>query len=407
MTPKLSFLASTAFVCSLIVGCGTDERIQGVDNSGLRDSGTGSQDDDVSSPFGSDDDADDDTASVPTTRPSTTPTPSSTPAVLTSDLGLPCNANSDCGDGLECMKDTSDAFFGGGPAHGMCTLSCASDFDCLAVDSNGFCLPLSDTDAVCVPSCVAGDSLLGETKCVGRLDMACASVDATSQTFNFCVPMCGTDDDCPDGRYCDIGFGTCVDDPLSGDGVGTECDPNADQNDCATGLCLGFSDTFGVCSGLCRTGTVGCGSGDLMPADPGEPVCLPLFSGIALDGDIGQCVQRCNCDLDCDHPDAKCFAVFGTDADGMAAIGAAGVCIDGAAADDPNNADLRIGIECTDGRESPMMSEAGVPDDAGSGGASSEPKDSGPMMTPIDSGNQPEPTAQPEPAVDAATPDGG
>jgi len=91
---------------------------------------------------------------------------------------------------------------------------------------------------------------------------------------------------------------------------------------------------------------VGCGSGDTTPEDPGEPICLPLLAEIALDGDVGQCIQRCNCDLDCRHPDAKCFAPFDTEAQAISTFGTIGICINGDAADDPANADLAIGIDC-------------------------------------------------------------
>jgi hypothetical protein len=262
----------------------------------------------------------------------------------------------------------------------MCTLACASDFDCLDVDSNGLCIPTSPdaTEGVCVLGCVAGDGLLGEVKCGGRLDMACLPVD----TFAFCVPMCGTDDDCPDGRVCDLGFGHCVDELPPGDPIGAACDPE-DGSTCSSAYCLAVGEDFGMCSGACRTGTIGCGSGNAMPEDPGEPICLAL-GGVGIDGDYGSCVQRCNCDLDCLHPDAKCWAIGESDEETIAEIGTVGLCIDGALADDPDFADERLGIECED-RPDPGSPEAGPP-----------PPDGGPVLS-NDSGLTSEP--------DAATPD--
>lgn len=369
LVPALALLSLPA-----LFGCGSDERITGVFPLGEVDAAP-DEDDDINLPGGNDDLGDDDTGTVPTSRPDNMP-PAPAPN-LTSNIGQECERNADCGAGLECITADSNRFFDGGPAHGMCSMPCSSDFDCLAVDSNGFCLPINDTELMCVPACVPGDSLLGETKCVGRQDLACAAVSG----YAFCVPMCSTDADCPDGRVCDIGFGTCVDGPLRGDPIGAACDPTEDMNtSCASGLCLGFTEEFGACSGLCRTGTIGCGSGNAMPDDPSEPICLAL-GNVGLNGDIGQCIQRCNCDLDCTHPDAKCFAPFDDDDDALQAFGTIGICINGDAADDPDAADLRIGIECTDGREPPRMSEAGVAD----GGMSSA--DSGPNQTPVDSGS--------------------
>lgn len=408
MTSKLSYFAALSsnplLLCciplALGAACGTDERIQGVNQTG-GDSGAGEDDD--SDPFG-DDDADDDTGPVPTSRPTTTPTTTpttpTTPAV-TSNLGFACSANGDCDAGLECMTEDSSGFWNGGPANGMCTAACASDLDCLAIDSNGVCVPADDTGTagVCMPGCVAGDLVSGADKCGGRLDMACLALD----TISFCVPMCGSDADCAEGRFCDIGFGNCVDEPLTGDAIGSECDPAAEQSDCSSGFCLGLGaeGTFGMCSGACRTGTVGCGSGSLMPEDPGEGFCLPL-GGVGLDGDFGTCIQRCNCDLDCLHPGALCWAAAETDEEAIADIGTVGFCIDGAFQDDPEFADERIGIECEDDRDPPTMTEAGVPPDGGSGGSSSLPMDSGSNMTPLDSGN-----TEPEPSPDAASADGG
>jgi hypothetical protein len=400
LKPFLSVASALLFI-PVFIACGSDERITGVTpGDPADDSGTGEEDDDISVPA-PDDVADDDVSPVPTTRPTEPQPPAPTPN-LTSNIGATCETNASCGAGLECITAEGDTFFGGGPANGLCTMPCTSDFDCLAVDSNGFCLPISDSEAICVPACVTGDTLLGETKCLGRPDLACATV----QGYEFCVPMCGSDADCPEGRFCDLGGGTCVDAPAEGDPIGAACDPIEEENtSCATGQCLGFTEEFGTCTGVCRTGTVGCGSGDATPSDPSEPVCLALFEGTGLDGDIGQCVQRCNCDLDCDHPDAKCLALFEAEDEAVAAgFGTLGVCINGDAADDPSAADLVVGIECEDGREPPVMSEAGA--DSGAGGMSS--LDSGSAPSSDASAPEPVEAGPPPPPADAAvSTDGG
>lgn len=386
----LVVLVSTVLISPLLAsGCGTDEPIEGVDQTVSGDSGPSTEDDDDD--FLPDDDdvaADDDTAPIgrpdPTTAPTTTPTP-----VLTSNLQRACDDDADCGEGLTCMTSTGDAFLGGGPANGMCTAACTADIDCLAIDSNGLCLQLTDTEAYCLSSCTPGDDVLSGVKCGGRQDMACQDFGGAG----LCLPTCGTDADCPSDRLCDLGLGACVDELLDGAPVGGACDPTGDSTDCESLFCLRFSETYGACTGACRTGTVGCGSGDATPEDPSEPICLPMLDGVGPDGDVGQCMQRCNCDLDCSHPDAKCFGPV-DDADGLAIFGTLGICWDGTApVDDPT---LRLGIECEDGREPPNMS-------VDSGAGDSGTLDSGPSSPPVtdpDSG-EPEPMmSMPDAAAD-------
>jgi hypothetical protein len=194
-----------------------------------------------------------------------------------------------------------------------------------------------------------------------------------------------------------LSFGNCVDEPLSGDPIGAPCDPTAEASSCLGASCVSVGEGFGMCSAPCRTGTIGCGSGNQMPDDPGEPMCVPI-GGVGVEGDYGACIQRCNCDLDCLHPDAKCLA--GPEADDEAAIaefGAIGICFNGALVDDPGITG-RLGIECEDDdREPPTMSDSGVD---GGGGSPSTAPDSGPMMSLPDSGPPSEP--EPVPAEDAA-----
>jgi hypothetical protein len=137
--------------------------------------------------------------------------------------------------------------------------------------------------------------------------------------------MCRSDADCGGGRACDLGIGTCIDEPLTGDPIGTQCDPDVSESNCASRVCLPITEEFAVCSGFCNLSEVGCGSDSLLPADPGQPICTFSTAQGGSAGDLGFCNQRCYCDDDCLHPDALClilpedlFAVFGSD----------GICVD-------------------------------------------------------------------------------
>lgn len=397
-------LAAVPLSISLLglAGCGEDERINAVSQSGRADAAAdddGVADDDDTP---DDDTPDDDTAPMPTTtgRPMGTMDPMQ--PTIDSNLGQACDTAADCGEGFTCMTQDSNDFLEGGPPGGFCTTPCTGDVECLGVDSESFCLPLTETEAYCVPTCTPGDALLGEIKCGGRLDMACEVLDlGVNGVLSFCRPMCGSDADCGD-RFCDIGIGVCVDELPEGDGIGGACDPETGDGNCATGACLAFSENYGACSGVCRTGTIGCGSGDAMPDDPGEPICLPLFEGVGVDGDVGQCIQRCNCDLDCIHPDAACFAPFDDDdATAMQILGTIGICINAdAAEEDPMS---RIGIECEEGRTRPDPDTDGGPGTVDSGPDEPNLSDSGPMMSTDSGGEEPAtPDASSATAGDAA-----
>jgi hypothetical protein len=163
----------------------------------------------------------------------------------------------------------------------------------------------------------------------------------------FCQPVCGGDFDCG-SRVCDYALGVCVD-PDTTAGllpIGSECDPEADSRQC-TGACLSFSEDYAVCSGFCNLGELGCGT-DPASSDPLQAVCLlPVGDPNVYDfGDAGFCVELCDCDDECGHPDAICDAFPSRT---VQQVGRLGVCVP---LDFSSNPDAGFGILC-DGSSRP------------------------------------------------------
>jgi hypothetical protein len=146
--------------------------------------------------------------------------------------------------------------------------------------------------------CVLGDTS-GSHKCHDRQDVSCAHVDF----FPSCMPNCGGDQDCPEGRHCDQKHGVCADGVRSGDVAGVHCDPYG-PNTCDA-YCASLDNGEGVCSGLC---TLGAAYACNVPANIrdvlGFPMCVSYTGNCS--GDAGICVQRCRCNDDCHHPAAYC-----------------------------------------------------------------------------------------------------
>src|SRR5690606_17806903 len=154
-----------------------------------------------------------------------------------------------------------------------------------------------------MPLCLPGD---GQQECAGRRDLACDVIPSLSERtcstsaecnvgegcldgqcavpIFLCLPMCGADSDCPDGRYCHPGYGECVDDEPEGLAQGEQCDPAEDE-------CLGYCDTQltpARCSESCALGAYpACGSDS---TEAGTAACLQSFFGEPSDlGDLGIC----------------------------------------------------------------------------------------------------------------------
>ncbi len=322
-------------------------------------------------------------------RPGST-TPPSTPStpVGPSPFARICETDGDCADGLRCMQADTDEWLGGGPPHGYCTADCYADPNvCIQEDPSAVCLQVTDTEAFCMQGCAPGP---GADKCQGRGDVAC---DGASIGVGFCRPMCRSDEDC-DGRLCDVGSGACADELPEGDPIGAECDPDAAESTCQTGLCLPVTETFASCTGWCNLSEIGCGSDNTMPENPGEPICT--FSAIQGSGpsDLGFCNQRCDCDGDCLHPDALCLIVS---EDIQAVLGTQGLCVDPEYPDD--DPAFTLGLECPEGRDQPMDVDAG-------GGGDNAPDASPPEPAMDASSGTDEPPVDPAP-VEASVPDAG
>jgi len=238
------------------------------------------------------------------------PTGSTPPSVV--DLGKGCATNSDCTGGLTCAAPGSTTFGGGGPANGFCTKSCA---DADAGDAcgalNAVCVNMSTTATpapFCMPTCAFG-SMDRATKCRGRDDVACARLDdGAGGTLDICVPMCGSDIDCPSGRHCDKDVGFCLATPKTGSPLGSACMQAADGGtDSCAGFCLaigsgGTTVTARFCSQACVLGApnacnLAAGSASLAPAGS-HGGCLYSATGAAV-GDVGFCTQECDSTTDC------------------------------------------------------------------------------------------------------------
>ena len=221
-------------------------------------------------------------------------------------VGRRCAADADCGEGLQCFTEKSNAMFGGGPAGGYCTLPCTASSTCTAIDANSDCIGMTGTQSVCLRTCRNQDpTSLAENKCLTRPDVVCLSEVALGQA-NFtgarqpgwCFPQCGSDEDCP-GRLCDLQRGVCVDTPPAGLALGERCD---NRGQCAGGLCVQATEGEQFCSAPCVVGQpVGCGYGP--SATKRDAGCLgPRFGGFLSSegiGDTGFCAEFCDVDADC------------------------------------------------------------------------------------------------------------
>lgn len=234
-----------------------------------------------------------------------TVTVTSSTGMMGGALGATCQSDSDCGTGFTCLAPTDNLpVFGGGPAHGYCSKNCSTDADC----PNGACLG-DGADARCLEACVVGeppleflDSPLDETKCHGRPDVRCQTVNNT----DMCVPTCLGDADCPAGLSCDPRFAVCVSAPNTGLPNGEPCDQMSDPPDCA-GICVSFTNGPTMCSNWCVLG------GEDLSTECGgleKGICVFSPAGHEL-GDSAFCTESCTKQDDCQNPAFWCFPVGG------------------------------------------------------------------------------------------------
>ncbi len=234
-------------------------------------------------------------------------------------IGDRCEADDDCTSGL-CLPadDDEDTLTLGTPPGGLCTATCRTDADCPELGT--FCVPFTLSVNYCVPTCLLGTPAEGENKCYSRPEMSCQvlldqsgiSCDTTSDCPEplycfegecslaaLCLPRCNSNEDCPDGRFCDPSLGECVTDEPKGKALGEPCDPDAATEECR-GVCLDLTDSgTGECVEFCTLGAEsGCGFED---ADTAPVVCAGGFDvGEPLgDLDDGTCAKICACNDDC------------------------------------------------------------------------------------------------------------
>ncbi len=225
-------------------------------------------------------------------------------------LGAACAGPSNCRVGLECVTANSTLIDGEGPSGGMCLARCLPDHDfCQGLDARSRCVVLSDggtpdelTDdlAYCLPGCSLGTQPNELDKCRGRVDLVC-SESSMGSGVGFCVPACRGDVDCP-GRVCNLRTGLCGDAPARGDDIGAQC--SAEGPDSCAGGCIAHGGSYAECSGVCSYGTAGCGQDQ--SAFPLSYYCYLDPATASGNGDLGYCAKLCDCDADCDRPDAVC-----------------------------------------------------------------------------------------------------
>jgi hypothetical protein len=249
-------------------------------------------------------------------------------------LGRSCATDLDCGGDLRCLS-SDDRNAKSTPAGGLCTTSCETDADCSGFDRTAVCGSLGEAPldrvfaSVPVPRlCLLGCSLgspAGSAKCHGRADLACRpfAPDGVEQCQEnkscpngglcfrdrcrelACGPRCNADSDCADGRFCNPQTGLCDAVRPRAVPIGDSCDGDVPGGiRCGDGTCLILFNSEGVrLKGMC---TQSCTFGQL--CGEGQGACaLPRFDDYAA-GDIAQCVERCQCDAECQNPADRCLS---------------------------------------------------------------------------------------------------
>ena len=240
-------------------------------------------------------------------------------------LGSMCAASSDCDTGLTCITPDSTVFGSGGPSLGMCTMACAGDADCSALETGAGCVNFGTQAApnpFCLEGCTqGGDSTAFDTKCQGRADFSCSDLSSTTTPDPFCLPRCRADIECGTGLFCNKRNGLCSKTKVTGDPVGSPCDPAATTNTCA-GTCIHFSaSNKGVCAELC-SGYLPCMFAGSVPGG----LCSGALSTNFGPVDEGFCEPSCGCSSDCPFPGDLCREWPAAQADFKMVLGAEGMC---------------------------------------------------------------------------------
>ena len=204
------------------------------------------------------------------------------------------------------------------PALASVGTSCVKDSDCGAdLVCAGTC---SRKVAVCLPQCNDDAECDGGFKCDPRSGLCRSTIESGKAIGAACTmpPVAGPDSDAGDsgsdgGR--DSGVDAASDSGPGGasdsgraDGA-LEASPDARTTDECRGFCQPFTSSPGkppsafACSERCTLGVVfSCGS---TQQNGISSLCMAeaLERGV---GDMGVCVQLCDCDANCAHPDFVC-----------------------------------------------------------------------------------------------------
>ena len=272
---------------------------------------------------------------APGTTSSTTGAAGAGPEPMTG-LAEPCDSDDDCQSELICLTADSNSLSQGGPSNGFCTAQCDGDALC---GGNAACITFEDDGpGYCMPMCIPND---GTHDCAERPDAVCdilpvnvpcttnaecpagtACLDATECVLPVCLPKCRADSDCPEGRFCDPGFGECVDEQPEGKALNEVCDDTAAEDECL-GFCSGGDDVEARCLETCVLGVYpACGSES---TESGTADCLYPYVGEDV-GDLGFCIGLCDCNSDCPDEGLVCVSFESLDFDPPEIRGRAGFC---------------------------------------------------------------------------------
>jgi hypothetical protein len=250
-------------------------------------------------------------------------------------VGQRCESDADCQGGAVCLQADENDFSGvGGPSGGYCTFPCElpqADADCLAKDPESRCVGIG-AGAFCFRTCLSKDPLPGEEKCLNRGDVACFSeaalrreVFSADRQNGVCLPSCGSDADCPQGRFCHRQGGICTTFPSPGASTGASCGLDSD---CDGLMCESRVDGVGICTATCVLGSLS-GCGFAADATVREVGCLtPMVAAGRFSegvGDVGLCRELCDVDTDCQRA-GDGLVCRPLTADAAAFLGRSGAC---------------------------------------------------------------------------------
>jgi Cys-rich repeat protein len=231
---------------------------------------------------------------------------------------LPCQSNSDCPTGWVCDLNTNKCKPQG----------CTQNADC----PQGYYCDLTVNQCkrdTCVPNCTG--KCCGGNGCGGTCPNACVPGEVCDLGTCLCKldVQCISNEDCPQGYYCDLTVNECKE---------VVCTPNC------TGKCCGSDGCGSTCPNTCSTGYT---------CDPGSCLCMPYCTSNSQCGNM-QCCREGTCmpaacgNMVCGY-DPVCGFSCGTCPTGYACNYETGQCI----SDTP-------GDLCPTGQDCLMISDGGL-----------------------------------------------